>query len=92
MFPDLELDPTAEYHASAEGVPDNGNNTIALPFRREIIDPDRLVIDVFSLGSSVTNAELISVDPEAQEMVVNFTQSGVDRARVEAVIRHSATN
>ena len=92
MFPNLQLDPLAEYHAAAEGVPDNGNNTIGLPFRKEIIDPDRLVIDVFSLGSSVTNAELISVDPDNQEMVVNFTQSGNDEARVEAVIRHSATN
>jgi len=91
-FPDLVLDPEAQYHAAARGVPDNGNNTIGLPFRKEIIDPDRLVVDVFSKGSSVTNAELISVDPDNQEMVVNFTQSGNDEALVEAKIRYSNSN
>jgi len=91
-FPDLVMDPKADYHAAAEGVPDNGNNVIGLPFRPEIIDPDKLVVDVYALGSSVSNAELISVDPENAQVTVNFTQGGVDRARVEAVIRHTISN
>lgn len=91
-FPDLVLDPEAEYHAAAEGVPANGNNTIKLPFKKELLEPDKLVVDVYSGGSSVTAASLISVDVETQQMVINFTQTGNDPARVEATVRWSASN
>lgn len=91
-FPDLQLETSAVLHAVAEGVPDNGNNTIGLPFRPEIIDPDKLVVNVYSLGASVSNAQIISVDPINAEMVISFDQIGVDQARVEAVLRHTTTN
>lgn len=91
-FPNLVLEPEANYHATAIGVPVNGNNVIKLPFRKELIDPDKLVVNVYSKGSSVTDATFISVDSENAEMVINFIQGGVDQACVEATVRWSGSN
>lgn len=93
-LPDMELLTQAEYHAYTEGVPDNGNNTIKLPFKKEILlaVPDTLDINVYALGPSVSNAEEVSRDLEAGEVVINFTQTGNDAVRVEAIVRWSASN
>lgn len=93
-FPDLELYPRAQYHAWAEGVPVNGNNLIKLPFKKEILlaIPSTLDLNVYPLGASVLNAEEVSVDLENGVVVINFTQTGADKARVEAVVRWSGSN
>jgi hypothetical protein len=90
-FPNLILENGARYHASAEGVPANGNNVIGLPFDPVIINENRLVVDIW-LSPSVTDAEVVSVDPENARMTVNFTQIGTDSVKVEARIRHSSGN
>lgn len=90
-FPNLIFEEGASYHASAEGVPDNGENTIRLPFREEIIDPDRLELEVTPLvGGSVIDASLVSVDEVTGDIVVDFIQTGVDRAKVKAKLNHSS--
>jgi hypothetical protein len=88
----LALEPEAEYHASAEGVPDNGNNTIKFPFKKALFDPEKLVVDVFPLGPSVTGATPGVLNPETQELAISFSQTGTDAVRVEATVRWSASN
>ncbi|MFQ5339961.1 MAG: hypothetical protein ACE5F6_00285 [Anaerolineae bacterium] len=91
-FPDLVLNPESEYHAAVEGVPLDGDNKIKLPFKKRLFDSDKLVIDVYPLGASVTQASPVSLDDETQELVLNFTQTGNDPVRVEATVRWSASN
>jgi len=80
--------------AEATGVPVNGANTIGLPFISQgvkpgDIDTDWIDIRVDALGPSIRGATFVSLAPDKQSMVMNFTQLGGDQATVRVRIYHS---
>lgn len=101
-FPDLQPRPDARkgpggqsvIWAEATGVPDNGDNTFALPFISEGVDPaaideDWLDVRVAADGPSITGAAFVSLSADKTQMTINFTQGGADQATVTVSIIHS---
>ncbi len=85
-FPALALRTGGIMNSQAAGVPTNGQNTIAhnIP---NVTDPDWIDVVVANAGTSITDASLVSVD--ATNIVIDFSQSGVDQATVIATYKHS---
>jgi hypothetical protein len=80
--------------AEAEGVPVNGNNTFALPFLDEgiqpsLIDEDWIDIRVEALGPSVRSSAFVSLAADKQSMTLSFEQIGADQARVTVALIHT---
>jgi hypothetical protein len=105
-FPDLTLrtdtrrpEGVAQTWAEAQGVPDNGVNTIALPFLaagipEEQLDEDWLEIDVVPLNepSSVTAVSYVvgSLATLGKAAIqLNFTQTGGDAVLVRVRVIHT---
>jgi hypothetical protein len=92
--PDARAGKTSDIWAENTGQPDNGNNTIGLPFVAQGVDPndideDWLDLYIEALGPSVTAANFVSLAPDKQSMVVNFTQGGTDNAYMRVRSYHS---
>lgn len=85
MFPSLILQPGGKNHSANTGVPTNGVNT----FLHNIpdCDPNWLRIIVKALGSSITDATVSSATETS--ISINFTQSGIDQAFIEAEHIHT---
>jgi hypothetical protein len=107
-FPDLQPRPDTYkappqiqlMFAEATGVPDDGNNTFAIPFiglgvRPSEVDPDKMKIFVqFSQDNpGVTNAEFVSLSADKTMMTLDFTQTapGTGECTVVVQIQHSIT-
>ena len=80
--------------AEATGVPDNGNNTFALPFVANGIEPSQIdanwiKIVAVALGSSVSGAAFVSLSADKTEITVSFVQSGADSVRLTARLTHT---
>lgn len=92
-FPDLVQQSGGVLHATATGVPSNGQNTFLLGISSELIDDiDWLNIEIFAQGESVTNAEFVEIAQNEEGeyyITVNFTQTGSDQAKVVAKYTHS---
>jgi hypothetical protein len=110
-FPDLQLVPDLlknagdclPYSAEATGVPDNGPNTIGLPFVEGGVEPDlllegRLLIFVCpdpsrpaggSAHPGVTDCRFVSLSPDKTEIVLDFAQSGTGDAHVCVQLLHT---
>ena len=90
-FPDLTLRTGGVHHSENTGVPSNGSNTFAIGMDPTLIDnTDWLEFYVTALGTSITGAALVGVSGDKTQVTINFTQTGTDQARVEAVYTHSA--
>jgi len=96
-FPNLILTPEGVLHSKNTGVPDNGINKFDAGVDLDKLDnllaggaaavDTWLVVRVWGLGPSVTNANYIG--RTGNEIRVNFTQLGTDQALVELEIVHS---
>lgn len=87
--------------AEATGTPDPGDNTFRIPFvdqpplgsgvPAEDVQEDWLVINVYPLGAGLTAVALGSplLDPDRENMTLNFTTDGVTQARVVVQLVHS---
>ena len=93
-FPDLVASENAALHSAGTGTPDNGNNTFNLGLPVDKVETvaaqseDRIVLNIFPLGPSVTGATFVSRN--GAQVTVNFTQGGADQARVECQLIHSS--
>jgi len=97
-FPDLQLIPASAnnqlpsvYHAEAQGVPDNGNNTFKHNINPNILrdHEDQLEFHIYFKGPSVTEAEFVSLSADLTEVTFNFTQNGNSEALVRAIFIQS---
>jgi hypothetical protein len=91
-FPDLIPVPTGVMHAAIAGVPSNGVNEFDSGIDLERFDKsinvdDWLVVRVWSLGASVTGATFVA--RVGNKLRINFQQSGMGQALVEASFTHS---
>lgn len=80
--------------AEATGQPDNGVQTVGLPFVSQGIDPtiideEWLQIRCDALGPSVTGCTFVSLAADKLSMDLSFTQSGTDQATVKVTLIHS---
>ncbi len=76
------------------GVPDNGNNVIALPWVGQgipaaLIDLDRIEFRVEALGASVTGATVVSLSADKTSATLSYAQSGLNSARTRATLHHT---
>jgi hypothetical protein len=83
--------------AEAEGVPDDGDNVIGLPFlalgiQPFLINEDWLDVRVEALGPSVSCARFVSLAPDGTSVTINFDQGGGDQARVTVGIMHTVVS
>ena len=90
-FPDLILEEDAAYHSAGQGVPDNGDNEFAHGINTRFIrdHEDQLSFVVESKGASVTGAAFVGLSSDLTKVTLNFSQSGVDSAKVSAIFNHS---
>ena len=98
-FPNLapfvyENGDTSDQVAQAQGVPDNGNNVIGLPWVGQGVNPDlielgRIKFRVEGLGPSVQLATEVSIAPDKTTVTLNFDQTGADEAIVTATLHHT---
>lgn len=90
MFPGLVLKSGGVLHSESVGTPSNGNNTFLININPRLIDnTDWLDFQVVALGTSVTDAVFVSISPDKTQATINFTQTGVDQARVIASLNHT---
>lgn len=93
---DLRKGPNGEsvIWAEAQGVPDNGNNTFAIPFiglgiPPGQIDEDWMTVIIQSLGPAVTTSAFVSLSADKTQMTFSFAQAGADQAIVTVGLIHS---
>jgi hypothetical protein len=87
-IPNLTRSNKAVLHSSGQGAPINGNQSFDIGIPADKIVDDRLVIDVFPLGPSVTAASYVG--RVGSVVTMNFAQAGADQVRIQARMEHSA--